>query len=257
MPVDLAGPEPARRGRAAVAVTCAAVAVWGLVAAGSLRNDVGTPILWQGSHGTSPEAHGIVDMRREVLILTGRRNPVVPGDFVVWTENGLEARPAAASGDRRLVIDRGDVPLELRLDAEVPQDAVSSTGLVGVFSYTAGTGVYVDDWLGLANPVGSRIPSDPAIDKPGHRKVLPAAWTVARFATPSDRGYGPVRTGQVRAAREALRCGRLEGLLRGVTEPMSPRRFAANLRHAFANTRLRIPADPREARDRLCGRPAR
>jgi hypothetical protein len=46
----------------------------------------------------------------------------------------------------------------------------------------------------------------------------------------------------------------LRRYLDGVSEPLTPRRFLANVVDSVANTRLRVSPDPAEAEAELCGR---
>jgi hypothetical protein len=61
----------------------------------------------------------------------------------------------------------------------------------------------------------------------------------------------------VAAARRALACPPLQELLGAVSDPMTPARFAANLRRAVALQWLRIPEDPARAERALCASGAR
>jgi hypothetical protein len=58
---------------------------------------------------------------------------------------------------------------------------------------------------------------------------------------------------QIAWARAALACPAIQRIQEAVTEPLTPGRFLSNLFDAPANTRMRIPADPREAYRRYCG----
>jgi arabinofuranosyltransferase len=82
----------------------------------------------------------------------------------------------------------------------------------------------------------------------GHSQEVPLAWDLAQYAAPLPSDAQPVLD-----ARAALGCGQLEELRQAITGPLTPRRFLRNLVRAPSLTRLRIPADPAEARRRLCG----
>ena len=56
----------------------------------------------------------------------------------------------------------------------------------------------------------------------------------------------------VEAARRAVRCGALGGLLRATTAPLTTGRFLDNLGLALRDRSLRIPRDPRAAARELC-----
>jgi arabinofuranosyltransferase len=119
---------------------------------------------------------------------------------------------------------------------------------IGILGYIAGSDVHVVDRMGLADPIAARLVLA-ARDRPGHEKLLPWEWVVARFADP-DEGRG--RFPGTPAALRALQCGELASLVRAVYGPLTPSRFAANIRDAWALSRLRIPADPVEAGKRFC-----
>jgi len=259
VPLDLAAGarrdregRPRAVGRAVAQVGIVVVAVWSLVAAGGLRHTVGTTGHVDGRKVTVPVAHSIIDARRGTQLIAPSGDLVSASDM--WSAQGSRARRGARAHRLELIVVTGmDHLLVLPLAAD-RRSPVWRVGAIGVMSYVAGPSVYVEDWLGLANPVGSRIPADPENDAPGHRKVLPVAWTLARFAAPGARSL-PAPRREVAAAREALGCGRLAALMRRISEPLTPRRFVANLVHAPSTTRLRVPADPVAARDHFCGRP--
>ena len=58
---------------------------------------------------------------------------------------------------------------------------------------------------------------------------------------------------QVAWARAALECDDIVELLESAEEPMSARRFVANLLRSIEHTRLRISTDPEEAYHQFCG----
>ena len=105
----------------------------------------------------------------------------------------------------------------------------------------------------------------------GHEKPLPTPWLAARVLRegapfddedlPPPFGPGqliPVTGGeelaeQIAWARAALACPAIQRLQEATSEPLTPGRFLSNLVHAAGNTRMRIPADPREAYRRYCG----
>lgn len=131
--------------------------------------------------------------------------------------------------------------------------------------------VFAFDLRGLADPLTAHFELT-GRGYPGHEKTTPAAWvaaamtasnthpTLAQFRVPPSRttpgGKDPFPV-QLAAARRALQCGELRGLLRATTAPLSPGTFLSNIVHAFSRTALRIPPNPVEAERRFCGTPAR
>ncbi len=117
-----------------------------------------------------------------------------------------------------------------------PNAFVLTLGSIGVPAYDAGRRVFVVDIGGLAEPLAARtapVPGRPA----GHRKQIDYAWYDARFgATTSDPKDA--------AARRALTCGPIPGLLDALDAKMSVGRFFSNIWHSASYTTLHIPSDP-------------
>ena len=123
---------------------------------------------------------------------------------------------------------------------------VTNTGIIGV---SAGDAVYVADELSLADAVGShlRIKLDRRGERPGHQKIVPLEWDLARFANPAANDDPSID-----AARRALGCGPLRELLDDISKPMTVRRFFGNLLDAPRLTFLRVPSDPYAAEKAMC-----
>jgi len=112
-------------------------------------------------------------------------------------------------------------------------------------AYDAGTNVFVIDIGGLAEPLAARsapIPNRQA----GHRKQVDPAWYDARFGA----AVGPP---EVQAARRALACEPLRGLLAAIDKPMTVGRFVTNIFQSVSYTRLKVPSDPEVAAQQWCG----
>jgi arabinofuranosyltransferase len=127
-----------------------------------------------------------------------------------------------------------------------PNAFVLTLGSIGVPAYDAGRRIWVIDIGGLAEPLAARtapVPGRPA----GHRKQVDDAWYDARFGTPAS-STSPADI----AARRALQCGPIPGLLRAVDAKLTPGRFFSNIWHSFSYTRLRVPADPEVAEQMWC-----
>ena len=110
-------------------------------------------------------------------------------------------------------------PMRSDLDGEI----VFVPGRLGTGGQVAPLHCMVADTLGLANPLGARItPTLPGMT--GHEKPLPLAWIVADYGA-SDASTRGVAPNQVRAARNAMKCGALAELLDSVRAPLTPSRF--------------------------------
>ena len=115
-------------------------------------------------------------------------------------------------------------------------------GSIGVPAYDAGRRIWVIDIGGLAEPLAARtapVPGRPA----GHRKQIDDAWYDARFGTPAT-STSPEDV----AARRALTCGPIPGLLEAVDAKMTPGRFLSNIWHSVGYTPAADPHRPRGRR---------
>jgi arabinofuranosyltransferase len=125
-----------------------------------------------------------------------------------------------------------------------PNTLVLTLGSIGVPAYDAGRRVFVVDIGGLAEPLAARttdVPGRPA----GHRKQIDDAWYDARFGATSSNPKDA-------AARRALTCGPIPGLLEAVDAKMSAGRFFSNIWHSVSYTRLHVPSDPDVAVKEWC-----
>ena len=144
---------------------------------------------------------------------------------------------------------------------------------LGASSYALGPDWHVIDIQGLAHPMIARFEVTPSlIPRPrrsGHKKPLPGVWLAAMVTLPDARvepehfpGMAnpliPDTSGerfqeQITVVREVLQCPALRELHEAVTAPLDARRFLSNFTGALARTRLTIPPDPHEAREKFCG----
>jgi len=130
-----------------------------------------------------------------------------------------------------------------------PKRLVLTLGSIGLPGWVIGPDVFVIDIGGLAEPLAAR--SAPIAGRAaGHRKEVSYRWYDARFgAARGDAG--------VVAARRALRCQPLKGLIDAIDEPLTPGRFLSNLWHAPEYTTFEVPRNPVVAEKKFCGTPAR
>jgi len=157
--------------------------------------------------------------------------------------NGTEAKAAYARGERGYFKITDKVPRA----PKDPNAFVLTLGSIGVPAYDAGTHVFVVDIGGLAEPLAARtapLPHRPA----GHRKQVDYAWYDARFG--AEQGAA-----EVVAARRALLCEPLRGLLAAIDDPLTPGRFLSNMWHSVHFTRMRVPSDPEIAAQQWCPAP--
>lgn len=229
-----------------LAAVAAATAVWVVPATFLLRPT------YSGEGAAFTTGDTIEDERRTWQMFTGMEHPV---------RHDVRARlVAAAAGtapeDGRVVGVAPDHDYEL---VAVPMRADAPATTAGVFlqpAYAWGTGVYMIDTGGLAHPVGGHL-DQLAGDRMGHQKFLGLDWQLAEWAAArtvtSDDGRGLVSGESLAAAREAMTCGQLGAYIEGIRSPLTPGRFARNVLESFANTTMRVPADPRDARAELCG----
>ncbi len=158
---------------------------------------------------------------------------------------GLNGYEAAAAYDRgvRGYFNLTDKDPRPGLD---PRRFVLTLGSIGVPAYDAGRRIWVVDIGGLAEPLAARTEPVPG-RAAGHRKQIDAAWYDARFGAPTATS-NPTDD----AARRALGCGPIPGLLEAVDAKLTPGRFFSNVWHSAAYTTLRIPTDPEVAEQEWC-----
>ncbi len=224
----------------------AGVAGWAVVCALWLR------VPYAG-HGT-PGPWGIADERGFYTYHMKMSNPIYLGDYL-GIPYVAEVRRTLLSYDRALLLQAGPgLSLVTALAPSVPPSIRVAFGVsnIGVLGYLAGLDVHVIDRQGLSDPIAARLLLT-ARGRPGHEKLLPEAWIVARFGDPEA---AVLRFPAAPEAARALGCGELARLLRAVDGPLTLSRFLSNVRAAWTLHRLRIPADPAAARERFCAPPA-
>ena len=262
------------------------IGVWAVVAATTLRPDIGT--LFNASTIETLSARqldglgiddsglrGIVDVRRTAADPHGS-HPVEADDYL----DGMFPLelPPDLDGDwydprRHAPGWGGGLPVHPSVNA-----TVLPAYMLGVTGYVTSLDIWVYDRLGLADPVVARAELD-GRGTAGHEKMLSAPWVAAAFVDTRHEIRDPGRFAPIdplawtwtatglprevdeasfaadrRAARRALECGGLEELVHDTRAPLDPQRFLGNIVDAVRLHDLSIPVDPHEARDELCGR---
>jgi arabinofuranosyltransferase len=237
-----------RRRLVATGALLAAAAVWAGASVVVLR--VGYP------DAVGPD--GIADERGFYAALAGVANPVTAADHGRTGVSAYTGRVRAAQrrGDDEVVLQVVPVSPSTPLEVLAPSAGglVFSVGNAGFYGDAAGVQVVVVDGFGLTDPIASHIrPGAPG--RPGHEKVFPAWYLLARYGAPElaeAQLPGAPDPTLVAASRQALRCGAAAELIRATSGPLTLHQFLSNLVHAPAMTSFRIPVDPVQARAQLC-----
>lgn len=214
---------------------------WGLFtyrSTNDLRREVVSPY-------TSNERFGYVRWTRT-------KNPIDERDFLRALGGQVgHVQRLRLTGSRTLTSEgAGDHPLGTHVAASLAFVA----GRLGTGGSLMSTDEIVVDTLGLANPIGARIPINLPNEGPGHQKLLGRSWLLADFGDPAhDHDRSGADAVNIRAARHAMSCGALAELLASVREPLTIGRFFRNLTGSIGRTRLVIPDDPLEAERKFCG----
>jgi arabinofuranosyltransferase len=213
---------------------------WAAIAIVALRSPLDRPELW-----------------------TGQRNPVSINDYGIIIGG---APPKWFDGHGTYVVFD-----KLRSEPLEQRDPAIAEYAVGAVGYAVGPDVYIQDFLGLGDALGARLQLDRRGELVGHEKPLPPPWVVAKLTRPGgdvsesdfkppiflieriDDPAGEPFGRRVDDARQALACGDLRTLGDAVEAPLTVSRFARNVLEAPRLWRLRVPAEPRDARSRYCG----
>jgi arabinofuranosyltransferase len=225
------------RGYATVLLACATV-LWAIV-----------PIVAGGPpyHGIGPQK---IDDEPGLLATHARRaNPVTLHDYSRsgFALVGSIERRQVEHGTRNLSFFLRPLltmPLDPNGPAFLRDKTVYAIGAIGIVSVAAGPGVYIADESGLANPIGSRLRLPRAL-RVRHAKNVPSSWIVAMFADPAAPIPNALSAADVRAARRALNCPELAGLLERARAPLSISRAWTNFSRAITSFSTRIDPDPK------------
>ncbi len=241
-----------------------AVLVWCAVALLALRWSAGTPPNWV-----------VTDERVVENSLTLRANAISISDLShsIWYRYGETLHQLS------LRVPQGSTVIVLRSNPSyffphqsTPQAfvlrpkfgnyrVIAATRPIGQVGYAAGPSVYIFDELSLANPISSHFTALHFV-RPGHDKVAPLSWELARFGSVADvvalnRGanaftYHAVTRREVRAAQRAIKCGELGSYLRAIDQPLSVAGIARNFLNAVGWTTMSFSSNPVIAEHQLC-----
>ena len=214
------------------------IAAWAVVCAAALR----VPY-----DGVGPD--GIANERGYYVALAQHEHPVTVDDYRAYPGAVLAVIEEAqiADGDVLLLQDREEIVLR----DDVRAVAVVQAASIGIYGAVFDTDVYIADAYGLVDPVAGRLELS-ARGRPGHEKVLPESWVLARFADPAAPLPAGASARDIAAARAVLSCDGPRRMLDAVSAPLTAGRFARNVVESFRLHGLRIPAGPSEAQARLC-----
>ena len=194
------------------------------------------------------------DERESYVSFTENEHPIHADDFASKEGAAQLYHQAVEAKVPPLVIWDHNVA-NVGMDRAIDAPVVVVAGVLGSAGISIPPDGIVADMLGLANPIGARIP----VNYPGrigHEKQLSWAWLLADFADPAWDARQPFEPGvtapMIRAARHAMTCGDLAELLAAVREPLTAGRFWDNLTGAWRRTRLEIPANPFDAEQKFC-----
>ena len=188
---------------------------------------------------------GISDERAFWETFAAKQNPVSLEDYQnsAAYKDGEVHRLRSEEGLSYLWTTRFDRQRTLIVEPQI--GVVTSLGNIGVFGYVAGNDVWVEDWAGLSDPIGSRIslvqtPEGTYVrGRPGHEKFMPEYYTVARW-TQANAGEPP----ELQNARYLLACPDVAELLQATNDPMTPGRFFSNIFKSPKFSAMRLPIDP-------------
>ncbi len=240
---------PLTRTRTSIGATVlAAAAVWVVASAAVLRID------YEGQVAAS----GIADERGFYARLAGVANPVTIEDHggAGVSAYSAEVTRMDRAGEDAIVVQVVPVDEDTPVSVLAPSSGgvYFSVGNAGFYGVAPGLDVFVLDGFGLTDPVGSHI-EPPQPGRPGHEKVYPAWYLLARYGGPelAERvTEGLTAPDMVAAARNALSCGHAAELIAATNDPLTWDRFRDNLSGSLGRTSVRIPVDPFAAQRRFC-----
>ena len=189
--------------------------------------------------------HGVDDEHHLFTASSGHSHPIHPGDQPPFFVD-IAARFKAHVG-QDVFLDQPEPPAPLGTYQRPRGSGLAvQFGALGIVGDELGPRVFLFDYLGLADPIASRMA--PVLGtRAGHTHDLPRPWRLARA------GVGIPGDQYVAAARRAMECGALGRYLAGISGPLTPGRFLVNIWRAVGNTELQVPTDPTAAAAEFCG----
>jgi arabinofuranosyltransferase len=219
-------------------------------------------------------AHDAITNERAFYIAhSENQHPITPQDFMKdsLTSVGLSyAKLANSLGGSKTVLAFVAPTQTKRFPATtaLPELLYAPEPNIGLVGWFAGPKVFIFDTLGLANPIGSHLSGETEA-RPGHSRWTSEAWMIGEFTSASINGQLPLsgRSGtslwtqksipthfrvESEAARGALACEPLSGILSSVEDELTFGRFASNFFRSFSRTSAEVPNIPSSAAKQSC-----
>ena len=213
---------------------------------GPLRDDNRT-------HSDGGELATVWDERVATLWYTRFTNPRNRGVFIQGMQPVSGWLADATRERREMLLTEGGVQYAMRAGSGATQMFI--VGRLGGGGAIVPLDGMVIDVMGLANPIGARIP----ITKPGkagHEKELPIWWILADVGDlaqiAAQQQIPPDQLAEADAARRAFECGDLAELRASVRAPLTFSRFWSNVFGSIGRTRLVIPTSAIAAEREFC-----
>jgi arabinofuranosyltransferase len=211
-----------------------------------------------GKDATKVTYSGIVDERRFYAQATGHAHPLTAADYLDYPRMRAMLVAINNTPDGALLLPAGnydmwDVVPAVPPPADLtPAQRRTYTGPhtvyftnMGMTSMNVGLDVRVIDQIGLANSLAAhtRRLEDGRI---GHDKNLYPDWAIAEgpFLKTDEWIPSYIDENWIIQAEAALKCPATETVLESIRGPLSPRRFASNVLHAYLFTQYRIDRVP-------------
>ncbi len=236
------------------------LAIWTAVALSPLSS----PYLGNAGQPVQALTHRTaLDVRRSSVEFSGEAHPISSKQYLREFAAHQRAVQAALASDRPTLVlfrDVGGVPTLFPIPVRAFADSRERVAVAALSLGMTGALVPLDqrvvDQLSLAYPLGAHLQLQRSLFA-GHEKRISNTWIVADYTTPGTEIASTQATGtdprQVAAARAALHCGQLQGLVESVRAPLTIGRFWKNLIGAPRRTALRIPRAPLAAERLFCG----
>ena len=210
---------------------------------------------------------GIGDERLVYVRMSQNAHPVTIDDYLRhdrWAKSGVAIRRMASRERRPVLVLQAlaDKPLVISMRQGAGPGRSLPADAVGIFVYAAGTGVDVIDNHGLAKLDGRTCAGSHNVGDRVTRRRFPTCGYSHASPPMMRRGRRGITREQVAAARRAMSCDRLNGLIVSTTGPWRLSDASSNLFESFRLfdfrfRRIRSPPQqssvgcPREAPERV------